>query len=69
MLQIRFSDTDVIEVIETTYGRTKTKQTFWYYNLKTNKQSSMGRKGDPLDRDMVQSQREWVEKHYLSKLV
>lgn len=71
MLRIRFlaTDANVIEVIETSYTFTKTRERFWYYNLTTGKKSSNGRKGDPLDRDMTQSCRDWVEKHYLSKLV
>jgi len=64
MLSYRL-DGDILEVIESVHGWSKTKVTYWYYDIKQWKVSSHGKQFDVPDRAMVPDAIEWVKKYYL----
>jgi hypothetical protein len=59
----------ILEVEETVHSFTRTKVSYWYYDLTSWKKSSHGRKGDVPDRVMSDHDKDWVIKHYIPKVV
>jgi hypothetical protein len=59
---------DILEVTEYIHNFKKTKESFWYYDIKNWKKSSHGKKNDIPDRLMTEGDIGWVTKHYLPKV-
>lgn len=62
-------DGDILEVTETTMSWTDTKKSFWYYDINSWFKSSTGKCNAPCDRKMSESDKQWVEKYYLAKML
>lgn len=60
-------DGSVLCVLEITHGWHDTKRSWWYYDLGTGMQSSTGKKGAVLDRQMTEPTRAWVQQYYVHK--
>lgn len=68
MLSFRLTE-DILEIIETTHSFIKTDRQYWYYNIKSWKQSSTGKENSKIDRDVCSAQIEWVKQYYLPKVI
>jgi len=68
MLTFKMVDDNILEVKETVHRLKSTEIRYFYYDIKNWKMSSFGREGDVLDRDMTESDIEWVKKYYLPKV-
>lgn len=58
----------VMEVREEQYSWTDTKRSWSYFDLSRGLQSSLGHQNAPLDREMDQTSRDWVVKHYVPRI-
>lgn len=69
MLSYRMVDENILEVKETIHSFTKTKNTFWYYDIKNWFKSSTGKENDMNHmRKMTQTDIDWVKKYYIPKV-
>jgi hypothetical protein len=67
MLKITLKQ-NILTVVETLLSFNHTRATFWYYDIEQWKKSSTGKEGSVIDREMTQSDINWVKKHYLTKV-
>lgn len=69
MLEFRYDPrTGVLEIQESTFGANKTIIKWWYYDVLSWKMSSLGKKGDKLDRDMDAGSIDWTVRHHMQKV-
>jgi hypothetical protein len=62
-------DGDILEVTETTMSFTSDSKSYWYYDINSWFKSSTGKRNAPCDRKMSESDKAWVEKYYLAKML
>lgn len=68
MLTVKRLESGLLEVRQDIHGFYGTKTDYWYYDTENWRQSSHGKKDDPVDRKMSEDAITWVKKYYLPKL-
>lgn len=60
-------DSDILEMISSDYTWKKIVSYYWYYDIKNWKRSITGKENEVPLVPMVQSEIDWVTKHYIPK--